>query len=91
MNLVNTGIVENKWTQDIVVMPWTVLNKVTKTQLTLEYTGVFEVAGKTVIVDVDNPYWARIEPDTFTYGHGHGHGHGHGGDLNAGGGIIEGE
>ena len=91
LNLVNTGIVENKWTQDIVVMPWTVLNKVTKTQLTLEYTGVFEVAGKTVIVDVDNPYWARIEPDTFTYGHGHGHGHGHGGDLNAGGGIIEGE
>lgn len=87
----NTGIGTYTWTENIIVTPWTVLNKVTKTQITYVYDVVFELAGKTVHVNVVQEAGAMITPDMFVYGHGHGHAHGHGGDLNAGGGIIEGE
>ena len=87
----NTGCEIYTDTENIIVTPWTVLNKVTKTQVTYVYDVVFELAGKTVHINVIQEAGAWITPDLFEYGHGHGHAHGHGGDLNAGGGIIEGE
>lgn len=88
---VNFGIQSVTTTTDITVTPWTLLKKVTKTQVTYVYDVVFELAGKTVHINVIQEAGAWITPDLFEYGHGHGHGHGHGDDLNAGGGIIEGE
>lgn len=87
----NVGLNSVPAEQTITVTPWTVLNKVIKTQVLEKINCVFKIAGKTVTVGVTKAGETTITPDMFVYGHGHGHAHGHGGDLNAGGGIIEGE
>lgn len=87
----NVGMETVAGGERITVTPWTVLNKVTKTQVINNINCVFKIAGKTVTVGVTKAGETTITPDMFVYGHGHGHAHGHGGDLNAGGGIIEGE
>ncbi len=88
---VNVGLTTVPDVKTITVTPWTVLNKVTKTQVLEKINCVFKIAGKTITVGVTKAGAVTITPDMFVYDHGHGHGHGHGGDLNAGGGIIEGE
>ena len=75
-----------------VVAPYTCVESVTvTTELAVELYA-FDVAGTTVVVEIERGDKATVSVSEYYFGHGHshGHGHGHGGDL-SGGGIIDAE
>ncbi len=88
----NTGISYEDASMPYVVAPYTCVESVTvTTELAVELYA-FDVAGTTVVVEIERGDKATVSVGEYYFGHGHshGHGHGHGGDL-SGGGIIDAE
>lgn len=85
-----TGYYSGTETITLNIPPSTYLDKITLTGaiITTTYTIVYKGITYTVKVEEVNNY--VFAPAYGSISHSHGHGHGHGGDLNAGGGIVDG-